>query len=172
MHKSVRHVVVGVAAFGTALATAACAHRTTTPTASEQVSAQAPSQQQPAATNLLADFASFASDRIYFETDQFNLTPNARHGLERQAEWLQRHREIHILIAGNCDERGTRDYNLALGSRRAAAARDYLISLGIAPARIQATSNGKDRPLDTRANEDGWAVNRNAHTQLLNAPAS
>jgi len=70
-------------------------------------------------------------DRVYFGYDRYDLSPEARSILERQAAWLRRYSNVRLLIGGNCDERGTREYNLALGARRAAAARDYLVSLGI-----------------------------------------
>lgn len=107
-------------------------------------------------------------DRIYFEVDRHDLTDSARTVLALQAIWLNGNPGKRVLVAGNCDERGTREYNLALGVRRANAVRDYLIGLGVDPARIETVSYGKERPLDPRANEDGWAINRNAHTGLLN----
>jgi peptidoglycan-associated lipoprotein len=76
------------------------------------------------------------------------------------------------LVAGNCDERGTREYNLALGARRAAAARDYLVSLGVNANRVETVSYGKERPLDPRANEEAWSVNRNGHTQIVSGAVS
>jgi peptidoglycan-associated lipoprotein len=77
-----------------------------------------------------------------------------------------------VLLAGNCDERGTREYNLALGARRAAAARDYLVSLGVDAGRVETVSYGKERPLDPRSNEQAWAVNRNAHSQIVSGAIS
>ncbi|GIU67001.1 OmpA family protein [Candidatus Phycosocius spiralis] len=108
-----------------------------------------------------------AGDLILFPTDRFDLTDEARAILTRQAAWLQANSTKRILIAGNCDERGTREYNLGLGARRANAARDFLISLGVAPSRIETVSYGKERPIDERSNPDGWAINRNAQTTLL-----
>lgn len=114
-----------------------------------------------------ASLAQTAGDRVFFDYDQSSLNEAAREGLRRQAQWLQRNPRASVLIAGNCDERGTREYNLALGARRAGAARDYLISLGIEANRISVTSYGKDRPMDSRPNPEGWAVNRNAHTSVV-----
>jgi peptidoglycan-associated lipoprotein len=148
-----------------AVALAACASRTTSGVQQPADSVGAPSDQQDAG-GLAGDFARAAGDRIYFAYDQAGLSAEARRTLQAQAAWLQRHASVRVLIAGNCDERGTREYNLALGARRAAAARDYLISLGVAPARMEMVSYGKDRPVDPRPNEQGWAVNRNAHTSL------
>lgn len=107
-------------------------------------------------------------DRVFFETDSYTLTNEAREILGRQARYLMANPRLKVVIAGNCDERGTREYNLALGARRANSARDYLVSLGVNSGQLQTVSYGKERPIDTRASSDGWAVNRNAHTSNLN----
>jgi peptidoglycan-associated lipoprotein len=108
-----------------------------------------------------------AGERIFFETDRHDLTDAAREILSRQAAWINANAGKRVIVAGNCDERGTREYNLALGARRANAARDYLVSLGVSGGRIETVSYGKERPIDERPNPEGWAVNRNAHTILL-----
>jgi peptidoglycan-associated lipoprotein len=118
------------------------------------------------------DFRVTVGDRVFFGLDRSDLTPEARAELERQAQWLQRYQSVQVLVAGNCDERGTREYNLALGARRAAAARDYLVSLGVSSGRIQTVSYGKERPLDARSNEEAWSVNRNSHTQIVSGAVS
>lgn len=118
------------------------------------------------------DFRVSVGDRVFFGLDRSDLTPEARATLERQAQWLQRYPSVQILVAGNADERGTREYNLALGARRAAAAKDYLASLGVAASRLQTVSYGKERPLDPRSNEEGWAINRNAHSQIVSGAVS
>ena len=118
------------------------------------------------------DFRVSVGDRVFFGYDRFDLTPEARSVLERQAAWLRQYPNVRMLVAGNCDERGTREYNLALGARRAAAARDYLVSLGVAAGRVETVSYGKERPLDPRANEEAWSVNRNAHTQIVSGAIS
>lgn len=117
----------------------------------------------------LSPYASLAEagERIFFETDRFDLTDAARSILTRQAAWIKANPGKRVLIAGNCDERGTREYNLALGARRASAARDFLTGLGIDPDRIETVSYGKERPIDERPSAEGWAVNRNAQTILL-----
>jgi peptidoglycan-associated lipoprotein len=118
------------------------------------------------------DFRVSVGDRVFFGYDRFDLTPEARSVLERQAAWLRQYPNVRLLVAGNCDERGTREYNLALGARRAAAARDYLVSLGIDGGRVETVSYGKERPLDARANEEAWSVNRNAHSQIVSGAVS
>jgi len=118
------------------------------------------------------DFRVSVGDRVFFGLDRSDLSAEARQILERQAAWLQRYPNVQLLVAGNCDERGTREYNLALGARRAAAARDYLVSLGVSSARLQTVSYGKERPLDPRSNEEAWSVNRNAHAQIVSGAVS
>lgn len=108
-----------------------------------------------------------AGDRIFFMTDRYDLTDEARTTLARQAAWISANPNKRVIIAGSADERGTREYNLALGSRRAATARDYLVSLGVSSGSIETLSYGKERPIDARSNPEGWAVNRNSLTQLL-----
>lgn len=113
-----------------------------------------------------ADLEESAGHRVFFAYDQYTLTPQAQATLARQAAWLQEYPETRIRIAGNCDERGTREYNLALGARRAEAARSYLVSLGVDPARLQTVSFGKERPSCTSSTPDCWAENRNSTTTI------
>jgi peptidoglycan-associated lipoprotein len=153
-------------------ALAACASRgepTPTPTETPPPVTTAPRGPTPGSVE---DFRVSVGDRVFFGYDRFDLTPEARSVLERQAAWLRQYPNVRLLVAGNCDERGTREYNLALGARRAAAARDYLVSLGIDAGRIETVSYGKERPLDARANEEAWSVNRNAHSQIVSGAVS
>ncbi len=113
-----------------------------------------------------ADLEQSAGHRVFFAYDQYTLTPQAQSTLARQAAWLQEYPEARILLAGNCDERGTREYNLALGARRAEAARAYLVSLGVDRSRITTVSYGKERPIDPRSTEEAWSLNRNATTTI------
>ena len=98
--------------------------------------------------------------KVYFEFDQSNLTSESRANLEHNAAVLKEYPDIRVLIEGHCDERGTIEYNLALGSRRALAGRNYLINLGIDPDRLATISYGEERPADPRHNEEAWAKNR------------
>jgi peptidoglycan-associated lipoprotein len=100
---------------------------------------------------------------VHFEYDQFALTDAARTLLDRHATWLKAHAGAKVMVEGHCDERGTVEYNLALGDRRSRATRDYLVSLGVSASQLQTTSYGKERPLDTGSNEEAWARNRRAH---------
>lgn len=110
-----------------------------------------------------------AGHRVFFGTDQYTLTQQAQATLARQADWLKTHSNVAVTIAGNADERGTREYNLALGARRAEAARSYLVSLGVDAARVRTVSYGKERPLDPRSTQEAWSLNRNATTTIQGA---
>ena len=107
---------------------------------------------------------SISADRIFFDTDRFNIDADDQATLQSQAQWLARYQNVRITIEGHADERGTRDYNLALGERRANAAKNFLSSLGVNPARIQTVSYGKERPQALGSNEQSWAQNRRAVT--------
>jgi peptidoglycan-associated lipoprotein len=99
-------------------------------------------------------------DRVFFGFDQYNLTDEAQSTLQRQAAWLNANPSVTLLIEGNADERGTREYNLALGERRATAVKNYLVTLGISPGRLSTISYGKERPVALGHNEAAWAQNR------------
>lgn len=104
--------------------------------------------------------------RVYFGYDQFTLSPDARTTLRQQAQWLNAYRGFSAVIEGHADERGTRQYNIALGARRANSVKAFLVSQGVDPSRLTTVSYGKERPIDARSNEEGWARNRNGHTNL------
>jgi peptidoglycan-associated lipoprotein len=110
------------------------------------------------------DLMQNVGDRVFFEYDSAVLTPDGRRTLERQAEWLRLFPEQSIMVEGHCDERGTREYNLALGERRASAARDYLVAFGMDSSRITTTSYGKERPFALGHNEESWKLNRRSVT--------
>lgn len=103
-------------------------------------------------------------NRVLFDTDRSTLSGEARGTLDSQATWLQQKPSMAVQVAGNADERGTEEYNLALGQRRANAARDYLVSHGVQGSRISTISYGKDRPAALGSTPDAWAQNRNAIT--------
>ncbi|MDX3909922.1 MAG: peptidoglycan-associated lipoprotein Pal [Sphingobium sp.] len=108
--------------------------------------------------------ASVAADRILFDTDQFEIDSQDQSILQSQAQWLQANPNVRVTIEGHADERGTRDYNLALGEKRANSAKNYLASLGIASSRITTISYGKERPAAMGSDEGAWAQNRRAVT--------
>jgi len=107
---------------------------------------------------------SVPSDRIFFDTDSYSLDAQSRATLDAQAAWLTRNAAVRVTIEGHADERGTREYNLALGDRRANSARDYLQSRGISAARMQTISWGKERPAVDGHDETAWSQNRRAVT--------
>lgn len=100
---------------------------------------------------------------IHFDFDKYNLRPGDREILKKHGEWLVKNSDYSVRIEGNCDERGTAEYNLALGERRAREAKKYLIELGVAEKRTNTVSYGKERPLDPGHNEEAWAKNRRDH---------
>jgi peptidoglycan-associated lipoprotein len=170
-----------VGAFGLAMALAACASTPKEPppvvnTPPPQVEAPrtAPPQVAPRGPvpGSMEDFLASAQERVFFDTDMYNLTAEARGTLDRQAAWLKRYPAVTVLIAGSADERGTREYNLALGARRAQSVKDYLVQLGVAPNRVETVSYGKERPFDPRNTPEAWALNRNAQTQLRSGAVS
>ena len=115
-------------------------------------------------TKLARDFMANAEDRVFFAFDSSAITDNSAEILQTQVKWLKKHNEVNVIVQGYCDERGTREYNLALGERRANAVKQYLISQGIAADRISTISYGKERPAVLGNNEAAWAQNRRAVT--------
>jgi len=107
------------------------------------------------------------ADTIYFDTDQFNVDSQDAAALRRQAEYLTQYPSARATVEGHADERGTRDYNLALGERRANSAKNYLVSLGVSESRLRTVSHGEERPAATGADETAWARNRRAVTVMI-----
>ena len=116
-----------------------------------------------------ADFErSVTSNTINFGLDQYDIDPRAREILDSQSQWLSRYPNVAITLEGHADERGTREYNLALADRRANAAKNYLAARGVNPARISTISYGKERPIALGSDEASWAQNRRAVTIVVN----
>jgi len=126
----------------------------------------------PPAAGSAEGFLVNVGDRIFFDFDKSEIRTDAVATLERQAAWLQQFPQVTILIEGHADERGTREYNLALGERRANAHRDYLVGLGVAEGRIEITSYGKERPAVLGSNEAAWAQNRRGVVVIRGGSAS
>ena len=118
--------------------------------------------------NLADEMKAFEDKDIHFDFDRFDLKPEDIDILNDKASFLKAHPDLKIRIEGNCDERGTTEYNLALGDRRAKAAQDYLVEQAIAKERISTISYGKERPLDPGHNEEAWAKNRRDHFVITN----
>lgn len=117
------------------------------------------------------DFVINVGDRVYFDLDQYTIRSDAAPVLDGQAGWLNRYPAVRVRIEGNADERGTREYNLALGSRRANSVREYLIGRGVSAGRIETVSFGKERPIDPGTSEDAYQRNRNSHTAITGGAA-
>jgi peptidoglycan-associated lipoprotein len=100
---------------------------------------------------------------IHFEFDRYNIMPGDEARLQRIADWLKDNDQVRVMIEGHCDERGTNEYNMALGEQRALAARRYLVGLGVGSSRLGTISYGEEQPMDPRSTEDAWAKNRRAH---------
>jgi peptidoglycan-associated lipoprotein len=106
------------------------------------------------------DLVTNVGDRVFFEFDSYQLAGDARATLEKQSQWLQQNADVEVWIEGHADERGTREYNLALGERRASAIRDYLVALGVDQSRMKTRSFGKERPVDPSSTSEAWSRNR------------
>ena len=119
-----------------------------------------------AAPGSVEDFQVNVGDRVFFDYDSYEIRADAQDTLNRQAAWLGQYGNYAITVEGHCDERGTREYNLALGERRANAVRNYLVAQGVDPNRIQTISYGKERPEIADSNELAWAQNRRGVTVL------
>jgi len=112
------------------------------------------------------DFQQNVGDRVFFDFDKSVIKPEGQQTLQRQAEWLRRYPNVTVTVEGHCDERGTREYNLALGERRATAVQRALIALGVQANRIRTVSYGKERPAVLGSNESAWAQNRRGVTVI------
>lgn len=158
-----------------ALALSACSKQAPEelPPAPQQTSTPTPPAPPPQTGAMPGTQQHFAQtmqgrDTIYFDTDKYDIDAEDRAALSQQANYLQQYPNVRATVEGHADERGTREYNLALGERRANAARNYLVSLGVATDRITVVSYGKERPIATGSNEAAWARNRRAVTIILN----
>lgn len=155
---NLRHILRGArlaAVFAAALAISACANQADNPLGGASAT---PGSQQ--------DFVVNVGDRVFFTTDSTDLTPQARATLDKQVQWLGQYAEYTFTIEGHADERGTREYNLALGARRAQTVRDYLVSRGVSATRMSTISYGKERPVATCDDISCWSQNRRAVTAL------
>ena len=123
---------------------------------------------RPLSTILTVD----VGDRVFFDFDKYSLKAKARQTLERQSTFLKNNAGVRVVLQGHADERGTREYNLALGERRASAAKNYLVALGINPNRITIISYGKERPSIAGSNEAAWSQNRRAVTIISEGAGS
>jgi peptidoglycan-associated lipoprotein len=126
--------------------------------------AQAPTGPAPGS---IQDFVVNVGDRVYFDYDKYDIRTDAQPVLAAQAAWLVKYPSVKVRIEGNADERGTREYNLALGSRRSNSLKDFLVSHGVTTERIETISYGKEMPIDPGSTEEAFAKNRNGHTAIV-----
>ena len=119
-------------------------------------------------TDTVEYLASGVPDRVFFATNESILTTRSRETLRKQATWLRENSGVNVVLEGHADERGTREYNLALGERRANAAKDYLMTYGVSANRISVISYGKERPVDSGSNPLSWSKNRRSVTVKAN----
>jgi peptidoglycan-associated lipoprotein len=115
----------------------------------------------------IQDFVVNVGDRVYFDYDKYDIRADAQPVLSAQAAWLVKYPSVKVRIEGNADERGTREYNLALGSRRANSVKEFLVSHGVTPDRVETISYGKEMPIDPGNTEEAYAKNRNGHTAIV-----
>jgi peptidoglycan-associated lipoprotein len=170
--------VMKFAVLATGLFLAAC-------TTKEQVAATPPPPPPPASTptpppprppgitpGSIQDFKVNVGDTVHFAYNEYNIQDSDKSTLQKQATWLNRYPTVQISIEGHADERGTREYNLALGARRANAVKEFLVSLGVNNSRLQTVSYGKERPICTASNEDCWAQNRRGVSTITSGATS
>jgi peptidoglycan-associated lipoprotein len=145
---------------------AACAHNPPAVTNTQTGTGM----QTPATSSIVPgsqeDLVANVGDRVFYELNSSTLTDAGQTTLGKQAAWLAKYPSVSVQVAGNCDDRGTEEYNLALGQRRANAAKDFLVAKGVSASRITTISYGKDRPTALGDNEEAWAQNRNAITSV------
>ena len=149
-----------IGAFAALALLAACASEDKTSSTGEGASAS----RSGATPGSQEDLVASAGDRVFFALDSSSLDDAARSTLTAQSGWLAKNPQVSVRVEGNADERGTQEYNLALGSRRAKAARDMLVAKGVSSSRITTISNGKEKPVALGSDEQAWAQNRNAMT--------
>ena len=155
-----------IAAFAAALLLAACASSEKPATEGNGSSTTGGGTAGQAAPGSVEEFQVSVGDRVFFDYDSYEIRPDAQDTLRKQGAWLQQYRQYTVTIEGHCDERGTREYNLALGERRANSVKNYLVALGVDANRIQTISYGKERPEVPGSDETAWAQNRRGVTVL------
>ena len=155
-----------VGAFAAVALLAACSHKP----AETSAGAMTQTTQAPPPVGIVPgsqeDLVANVGDRVFYEFNSSALTEAGQTTLSKQADWLAKYPNVTVQVAGNCDDRGTEEYNLALGNRRANAAKDFLVAKGVSSSRLTTISYGKDRPVALGSNEDAWKQNRNAITEV------
>jgi peptidoglycan-associated lipoprotein len=162
-----------VTAVAAAMLLAACSSTPETSSATDGSGSTGTSTTSSASTSTvtpgtLQDFTQNVGDRVFFSFDRYDLTPEAQATLQKQAAWLKAYPQVTVVVEGHADERGTREYNLALGDRRATTVLNYLVALGIDKSRLSEVSYGKEKPVCVEANDSCWSQNRRGVTTLGN----
>jgi peptidoglycan-associated lipoprotein len=164
------------AALAAALELAACSTPKPKPDEAPPQAPQAattqPTVQSSVVPGSVQDFRVNVGDTVHFEYNRSDVTDEDKGILQRQSTWLQRYPQVRLTIEGHCDERGTREYNIGLGARRANAVKEYLVSLGISSGRVDTVSYGKERPICTESTEDCWAQNRRGVSTVTGGASS
>jgi peptidoglycan-associated lipoprotein len=161
-----------ISCLSAALILGACTHKQEAVNTAPPPASPPPQESTPAAVTSKTlpgsaeDFHVNVGDTVHFAFNQYNIEDADKGVLGRQAAWLAKYPAVRITIEGHCDERGTREYNLALGARRANAVKEYLVSQGVSTARAETISYGKERPICTDSNESCWAQNRRGVTTI------
>jgi peptidoglycan-associated lipoprotein len=165
-----------IAAVSTALLLAACTTKPEAVATAPPPAAPPPAAPPPVTSSFLPgsaqDFRTNVGDTVHFDFDKYAVRDEDKPLLQKQAAWLAKYPGVKVTVEGNCDERGTREYNLALGARRANSEKEYLVSLGVAAARVDTISYGKERPVCTESNENCWAQNRRGVTDITSGAAT
>jgi peptidoglycan-associated lipoprotein len=154
-----------MSAFAALLLLAACeSSPSTTGNAGSEGASSSSSSSSQVVPGTQQDLVANVGDRVFFDLNRWNVRADQRAVLDRQSEWLKRFPQVTVTIEGHADERGTREYNLALGAKRAAAVKNYLVAAGINPNRVDTISYGKERPEVVGSNEEAWRQNRRSVT--------
>jgi peptidoglycan-associated lipoprotein len=164
------------AALSGALLLAACTHKQEAANTAPPPAPPPPPAAAPVQTGILPgsaqDFKVNVGDTVHFALNQYNIEDSDRGTLSKQAAWLARYPSVRLTIEGHCDERGTREYNLALGARRANAVKEFLVAQGVPADRLETVSYGKERPICTESGEDCWSQNRRGVSVITGGAAS
>jgi len=151
---------IKLAVISTALLLAACSHTKPTGPATADSSTTSGSVEQTIVPGSARDFQINVGDRVLFDYDRADLDDGDRATLQKQAAWLAKYPQVTLTVEGHCDERGTREYNIALGARRAQAVKEFLVSVGVNSSRLDTISYGKERPVCVESNESCYSQNR------------
>jgi peptidoglycan-associated lipoprotein len=164
------------AALSAALLLGACTHKQEAVNTAPPPAAPPPPAAAPVQSGILPgsaqDFKVNVGDTVHFALNQYNIQENDKGTLSKQAAWLTRYPSVRLTVEGHADERGTREYNLALGARRANAVKEFLVAQGVAAGRLETVSYGKERPICTESNEDCWSQNRRGVSVITGGAAS